>query len=64
MNHISEDKFKKVIVPKSNLQDIAISDEDLKKIKIVPVEHISEVLLEVMEWKGKESILKKIKKEE
>ncbi len=56
--------IKKVIVPKSNLQDIVLSEEDLKKIKIVPVEHISEVLLEVLEWKGKESILKKIKKEE
>ncbi|MFC1723409.1 S16 family serine protease, partial [Nanoarchaeota archaeon] len=54
--------IKKVIVPKSNLQDIIIAPDRLKKIQIVPVETISQVLKEALEWKGKESILKKIKK--
>jgi ATP-dependent Lon protease len=53
--------IKKVIVPKSNLQDIVISDEQLKKIEIVAVETLEEVLIEVINWKGKEKILKKIK---
>lgn len=49
-----------VIVPKSNLRDIVIDSERLKKIKIIPVETIQEVLKEAIDWKGKESILKKI----
>ncbi len=52
--------IKTVIVPKSNLRDIIIEKERLKKIKIIPVEYIEEVLKEAMVWKGKESILKKI----
>ncbi|MBW3010647.1 ATP-dependent protease LonB [Candidatus Woesearchaeota archaeon] len=50
-----------VIVPKSNMQDIVIEKERLKKIKVIPVETIGQVLKEVIDWKGKESILKKIK---
>ncbi len=53
--------IKKVIVPKSNLQDIIIPKDDLKNIKIIPVTTISEVLKEALDWKGKEDILKKIK---
>lgn len=51
-----------VIVPKSNMQDIVIREEDLKKIKLIPVERISEVLEKALDWKGKETILKKIKR--
>jgi len=54
--------IQKVIVPKNNLQDIVVDKEKIKKIKIIPVENISEVLKEVMDWKGKEEILKKIMK--
>jgi len=54
--------IKKVIVPKSNLKDIVLRPETLKKIKIIPVKHISEVLKEVIDWKGKSDILKKIQK--
>lgn len=53
--------IEKVIVPKSNVQDIVISKEKLKRIKVVPVETIGEVLREVLDWKGKEPVLKKIK---
>lgn len=52
--------IEKVIVPKSNLQDIIISKQDVKKIEIIPVETISEVLREALDWKGKQDILKKI----
>ncbi|PIN79873.1 ATP-dependent protease LonB [Candidatus Woesearchaeota archaeon CG10_big_fil_rev_8_21_14_0_10_34_8] len=52
--------IKNVIVPKSNLQDIVISPAQLKQIKIIPVETIGQVLEEVLNWKGKEKILKKI----
>ncbi|MBU1198279.1 MAG: ATP-dependent protease LonB [Nanoarchaeota archaeon] len=54
--------IKKVIVPKSNMQDIVIDKKKLDKIKIIPVENISQVLKEALDWKGKEGILKKIMK--
>jgi len=49
-----------VIVPKSNLRDIVIDKEKLKKIKIIPVETLSDVLKEVFDWKGKKDVLKMI----
>ncbi|MBU1703990.1 MAG: ATP-dependent protease LonB, partial [Nanoarchaeota archaeon] len=52
--------IKKVIVPKSNLKDIIIDPKDIEKIEIIPVESITEVLKEALDWKGKEAILKKI----
>ncbi len=53
--------IKQVVVPKSNMGDIIVDAEKLKKIKIIPVETIEEVLSEVLDWKGKEKILKMIK---
>ena len=52
--------LKRVIVPKSNIQDIVIDQKKLSSIEIVPVESIADVLKEALDWKGKESILKKI----
>ncbi len=52
--------IKKIIVPKANLQDIVLDKARLSKIKILPVEKISEVLREVMDWTGKKDILKRI----
>ncbi len=52
--------MKKVIVPKSNLKDIIIDSASLKKIQIIPVETIAEVLKEALEWKGNEKILARI----
>ena len=52
--------IKNVIVPKSNMQDIIIDPDRLKKIRIIPVESISDVLKEALVWKGKEKILNKI----
>ena len=54
--------IKRVLVPKSNLQDIVIDKNKLKKIKIIPVETIEQVLKEALDWKGKENILKQILK--
>lgn len=52
--------IKRIIVPKANLNDIVIDSKKLKTIRIIPVEHISEVLLKVLDWTGKRHILKKI----
>ncbi len=52
--------IKTVIVPKSNLKDIVVNSDQIKKIRIIPVENISEVLSEVLDWEGKGDILKKI----
>ncbi|MFH1133282.1 MAG: ATP-dependent protease LonB [Nanoarchaeota archaeon] len=52
--------IKYLIVPKSNLNDIIIDPEGLKKIKIIPVTGIAEVLKETLEWKGKEAVLRQI----
>jgi Lon-like ATP-dependent protease len=54
--------MKKVIVPKSNMQDIIIDAERLKNVKIVPVETIDDVLKVVLDWNGKKGILKRILK--
>jgi Lon-like ATP-dependent protease len=36
--------FKEIIVPKSNVQDIVVSKEELSKVKITPVSTLVEVL--------------------
>jgi len=55
--------IKRIIVPKSNLKDIIVDEKKLKKIKVIPVEYISEVLKEALDWKGKKKILKRISKD-
>ncbi len=54
--------IKNIIVPKSNLKDIVAEESKLRKVRIIPVEKISQVLKEVLVWKGKESILRDILK--
>ncbi|MDO8740451.1 MAG: ATP-dependent protease LonB [Candidatus Woesearchaeota archaeon] len=54
--------IKKVIVPKSNMQDIIIDKKKLEKIEIIPVENISQVLEQALYWKGKEGLLKRIRR--
>ncbi len=56
--------IKHVIVPKSNIKDIIIDKKKLSKTKIIPVEKISDVLKEVLYWKGKEKILKIIEEQQ
>ena len=55
-----EPGIKNIIVPRSNLQDIVIDDEKLKSIRIIPVDTLTQVLSEVLDWKGKEKILKEM----
>lgn len=52
-----------VIVPRSNMQDIVVDAEKLKKIKIIPVDTIFDVLKQSLDWKGNQKILKKIERE-
>ncbi len=52
--------IKRIIVPKSNVNDIVLSKQKLSKVKILPVEHIFEVLKEALDWKGKKSLLKNL----
>jgi Lon-like ATP-dependent protease len=52
--------IRKVIVPKSNMQDIVIDKKKLEHLQIIPVENISQVLKEALDWKGKQQVLKKI----
>lgn len=54
--------IKNIIVPKSNMQDIIIDKKKLEKIKIIPVENISQVLEQALYWKGKEGLLKRIRR--
>jgi ATP-dependent Lon protease len=51
---------KTIIVPKSNLQDIVLSDEQLKKVKIIPVTAIEEVLGHALYWNGNKNLKDKI----
>ncbi len=52
--------IKHVIVPRANMQDITLNKEVLKKVKIIPVKSLKEVLKVVIDWKGKTSFLRKI----
>ncbi|MFH1174978.1 MAG: ATP-dependent protease LonB [archaeon] len=51
-----------VIVPKANMKDIIIDEQKLHKIRLMPVEHIDEVLEIAFDWKGKKELLKSIKR--
>jgi len=53
-----------VIVPDSNMKDIVIDAAGLKKIKIIPVKNIIDVVDEMIDWKGKENIRQRFKKKE
>lgn len=52
--------IKRVVIPKANVKDIVIDKDKLKKVEIVAVESIEEVLKEALIWKGNGKILKKI----
>jgi len=52
--------LEKVIIPKSNLQDVVIDKNKLAKIKLIPVTNLYEVFKEVYDWTGKESLRKKL----
>ncbi len=59
-----ESGIKTVLVPHSNMQDLVISDEIKKSIKIIPVTNFGEVLENILDWKPKhKKIRDQIKKE-
>ncbi len=53
--------IKTVIIPKANAQDVILSPSNKRKVKIIHAETLKEVLEHALEWKGKESILRKFK---
>ncbi|MBC8501210.1 MAG: ATP-dependent protease LonB [Nanoarchaeota archaeon] len=52
----------KILVPRSNLRDIIVDADRLKKVKIIPVDNIFDVLKQALYWKGQEKILRKIER--
>ena len=56
-----ESGIKKVLIPKANAEDINLSKSNLKRVKILQVSNIREVLKHALaECKGKKELLKKI----
>ncbi len=53
--------IKKVIIPKSNLNDVLIEDKYKDKIQVIPVETLPEVIEQALVGKGKEQLLNKLK---
>lgn len=55
--------FKRVIIPKANLQDIVLDENELKQVEIIPVQTLSDVLRHAF-IKGKKtsSLLKQLNK--
>jgi ATP-dependent Lon protease len=55
--------FKEVIVPRSNLNDIVLSKEELLKVKIIPVNNLVEVLvIALVDCKEKKALLSDLRK--
>ncbi|MEA3379143.1 MAG: ATP-dependent protease LonB [Nanoarchaeota archaeon] len=52
--------LKRVIIPRPNEGDIVIKKDKLKKIQVIPVSNIKEVLKLALDWSGKENIWKKL----
>ena len=50
------------MIPEDKVEETLENAKKLKKIEIIPVENIIEVLERALDWKGKETILKKIKR--
>ncbi|HLC20171.1 MAG TPA: ATP-dependent protease LonB [Candidatus Nanoarchaeia archaeon] len=50
--------LKRIIVPRSNLQDIVLNGKKLKGIEILPVDRIEQVLKEALVWQGHKKTLK------
>ena len=52
----------KVLIPRSNMEDVFIEDRYRKKIEIIPVDTLSDVLEHALVGKGKKGLLKKMRK--
>ncbi len=57
----SDAGIKKVLIPKSNLNDVLIEDKYLNKIEIMPVETLADVLDNALIGDGKEELLRKLR---
>ncbi|MCK4348317.1 MAG: ATP-dependent protease LonB, partial [Thermoplasmatales archaeon] len=53
--------IKKVLIPRSNLNDVLIEDKYVDKIEIIPVETLTDVIKNALTGPGKEELLKKLK---
>jgi Lon-like ATP-dependent protease len=53
--------IKRVIIPKSNLNDVLIEDKYKDKIEVIPVETLTEVIDNALIGEGKKDLLKKLK---
>ncbi|MCE5214091.1 MAG: ATP-dependent protease LonB [Methanobacterium sp.] len=58
----AEAGIKKVLIPQSNMEDVFIEDRYRQKIEIIPVETLSDVLEHALVGKGKNGLLKKMRK--
>ena len=58
----SESGITKVLIPRSNLEDVFIEDRYRKKIEIIPVDNLSDVLEHALIGKGKKGLLQKMRK--
>jgi ATP-dependent Lon protease len=58
----AEAGIKTVLIPKSNMEDVFIEDRYKKKVKIIPVETLSDVLEHALIGKGKKGLLEKMRK--
>ena len=53
--------IKRIIVPKSNLNDVLVEDKFKKGIEVIPVETLTEVIENTLAGPGKKELLKKLK---
>lgn len=53
--------IKEIIIPKSNMQDVIIDKDKLKKVKIIPVSNFIEVLEKSLDWSNNKKLLKSLK---
>ncbi|EKQ51761.1 MAG: lon-related putative ATP-dependent protease [Methanobacterium sp. Maddingley MBC34] len=58
----AEAGIRKVLIPKSNMEDVLIEEHYRDKIEIVPIETLSEVLEHTLSGKGKKSLMDKMQK--
>jgi Lon-like ATP-dependent protease len=52
----------KVLIPRSNMEDVFIEDRYRKKVEIIPVDTLSDVLEHALVGKGKKGLLQKMRK--
>ncbi len=53
--------IKKVIIPKSNLNDVLIEDKYAEKIEVIPVETLNDVIENALTGAGKDELLRRLK---